>query len=46
MDSELARLLLRVLGILVSHWDAQKLPRGHPYRQVAGMVRGFLSRKD
>lgn len=41
-DPIFARIACRVIGILVSHWDEQKLPPNHPYRRAAAMLRAYF----
>lgn len=42
---DFARVIKRVIGILVGYWTLNKMPMSHPYRQVANMIDGYLERR-
>lgn len=40
-----ARVVLRVIGVIMAYWDATDMPAAHPYRAAALMLAGYLRRR-
>lgn len=42
---DLARVIIRASGVVLSYWSVIKMPHTHPYYQTVRMVQSYLQKR-